>query len=566
MLHARTAIIALVAAGIVFSVLLTEILVSLTGSTHVSYSLLQILGYGPQSKAAAGGQESRNPGALKVYMYDLPERFTYDVVEKYWAFKKRKGKASKRGFNARTSYPNHQHMAEWWLFQDLLGIQGQDARNSRSAATRVPLADEADVIFVPFFSSLSMKVDPFDKSRLKNSNKDANNRNQNFESDNNDNGNNNDSDNNDNNDRINNSNNEGEGEGEEGHAQSAYSNSEAELALLEWVTAQPPWRRSGGRDHVFVAQHPNAMWRVRRHLRNSILLVSDFAKFSPLEGSLAKDVVLPYVHRVAPYLEQDKGEQQGEQQDQEEQEQEEQAEGGKGMKGGGKTHERPTLLFFVGARHRKEGGSVRDRLFRVLENETGVALGEGRQNRAGIAAAQDGMRSARFCLHPAGDTPSGGRLFDAIVSACIPVVVSDLIELPFEDVLDYSQFCVFVSMEQAVVPGYLVNLLREGVTAQQQARMRAKLREVGRFFQYDHEDGAVNMIWRKIATKVPAVKEQINRSKRLTKDGLRSCRCECLPHEEDSMTCNRSSKKNLEPSGSDDSASLEKLYKEPDLD
>lgn len=44
-----------------------------------------------------------------------------------------------------------------------------------------------------------------------------------------------------------------------------------------------------------------------------------------------------------------------------------------------------------------------------------------------------------FCLNPAGDTPSSARLFDAIVSGCIPVIVSDELELPFEGILDYRK-------------------------------------------------------------------------------------------------------------------------------
>jgi hypothetical protein len=39
--------------------------------------------------------------------------------------------------------------------------------------------------------------------------------------------------------------------------------------------------------------------------------------------------------------------------------------------------------------------------------------------------------------HPAGDTPSSSRIYDAIANLCIPVIVSDDIELPFEDLLDY---------------------------------------------------------------------------------------------------------------------------------
>nr|GEX26835.1 probable arabinosyltransferase ARAD1 [Tanacetum cinerariifolium] len=58
-----------------------------------------------------------------------------------------------------------------------------------------------------------------------------------------------------------------------------------------------------------------------------------------------------------------------------------------------------------------------------------------------------GMRSSKFCLHPAGDTPSFNRLFDAIVSHYVPVIVSDHIEHLFESDLDYSKFALFFSVK-----------------------------------------------------------------------------------------------------------------------
>jgi hypothetical protein len=70
------------------------------------------------------------------------------------------------------------------------------------------------------------------------------------------------------------------------------------------------------------------------------------------------------------------------------------------------------------------------------------------------------MHSSKFCLHPAGDTPSACRLFDALVSLCIPVIVSDHIELPFEDVIDYNNIAIFVETSKAVQPGYLTAMLR----------------------------------------------------------------------------------------------------------
>ncbi|KAL5208044.1 hypothetical protein ABZP36_032479 [Zizania latifolia] len=68
----------------------------------------------------------------------------------------------------------------------------------------------------------------------------------------------------------------------------------------------------------------------------------------------------------------------------------------------------------------------------------GIIIEEGTAGAEG-KTAQNGMRGSLFCLSPAGDTPSSARLFDAIVSSCIPVIISDELELPFEGILDYRK-------------------------------------------------------------------------------------------------------------------------------
>lgn len=99
-------------------------------------------------------------------------------------------------------------------------------------------------------------------------------------------------------------------------------------------------------------------------------------------------------------------------------------------------------------------------LFKLLENEKDIVIKHGAQSRESRRMATQGMHTSKFCLHPAGDTPSACRLFDAIVSLCVPVIVSDYIELPFEEVIDYRKVAVFVDSKSAVEPGYLVELLR----------------------------------------------------------------------------------------------------------
>lgn len=103
-------------------------------------------------------------------------------------------------------------------------------------------------------------------------------------------------------------------------------------------------------------------------------------------------------------------------------------------------------------------------LFQVLEEENDAIIKHGAQSRESRRMASQGMHSSKFCLHPAGDTPSACRLFDAIVSLCVPVIVSDQIELPFEDVIDYSKIAIFVDSTSAVKPGFLVKKLRKITT------------------------------------------------------------------------------------------------------
>jgi hypothetical protein len=123
------------------------------------------------------------------------------------------------------------------------------------------------------------------------------------------------------------------------------------------------------------------------------------------------------------------------------------------------------------------------------------------------------MASSRFCLNIAGDTPSSNRLFDAIVSHCVPVIVSDDIELPFEDVIDYSEFCVFVRASDAVKKGFLLRVLR-GVTRHQWTAMWTRLKEVAHHFEYQYPsrpDDAVQMIWGAVARKMHSLKLQLHK-------------------------------------------------------
>lgn len=360
---------------------------------------------------------------FKVYMYELPRKFTYGVIEEYL-------RARSIDINGPSSlgYPGNQHSAEWFLFMDL---QRPHAERAGSPALRVERPEDADVFYVPFFSSLSLLVN-YSRS---------------------------------------------------GSLSVSYSDEKMQMELVDWLEGQVTWRRNKGRDHAIICQDPNALHMVIDHLKDSILLLSDFGRLKPDQGSWWKDVVLPYTHRISSYIKENT------------------------------TLERNTLLFFMGNRYRKEGGKVRDELFKVLENEEGMVLKHGVQSREGRRLAAQGMRTSKFCLHPAGDTPSACRLFDAIVSICVPVIVSDAIELPFEDELDYTRFAMFVPANKALEPGYLASLLRQ-VSNEKLEQYQEELRKVRNYFEYDEANGAVDHIWQAVATKLPRVRTMIHRDRR----------------------------------------------------
>ncbi|XP_076917828.1 putative arabinosyltransferase ARAD1 [Bidens hawaiensis] len=293
--------------------------------------------------------------------------------------------------------------------------------------------------------------------------------------------------------------------------------------VLDFVKGSEAWKRSGGRDHVFVLTDPVAMYHVREEIAPAILLVVDFGGWYKADSkaashrnntsdmiqhtqvSLLKDVIVPYTH-LLPRLSLSENQ------------------------------KRESLLYFKGAKHRHRGGLVREKLWDLLVSEPGVIMEEGFPNATGKELSIKGMRSSEFCLHPAGDTPTSCRLFDAIQSLCIPVIVSDDIELPFEGTVDYTEFSVFVAVHDALQPNWLVNHLRS-YTDLQKSRFRENMGRVQSYFEFDNGypggigpvpvDGAVNHIWRKVHEKLPMIKEAIVLEKRKPPNVSVPRRCHC---------------------------------------
>ncbi|PNT07918.1 hypothetical protein POPTR_013G116200v4 [Populus trichocarpa] len=420
---------------------------------------------------------------IKVYVADLPRSLNYGLLDQYWSSSMPDARISSdpdHQIRPRPiknlkfpDYPENplikQYSAEYWITGDLMT---SEKLKSRSFAKRVFDFNEADVVFVPFFATLSAEMELA----------------------------------------------KGKGSFRRKEGNEDY---QRQKEVVDFVRNSEAWKRSGGKDHVFVLTDPVAMWHVRAEIAPAILLVVDFGGWYRLDSkssngsssdmirhtqvSLLKDVIVPYTHLLPRFQ-------------------------------FSENKKRNTLLYFKGAKHRHRGGIVRENLWDLLVNEPGVIMEEGFPNATGRELSIRGMRTSEFCLHPAGDTPTSCRLFDAIQSLCIPVIVSDNIELPFEGILDYTEFSVFVAGDDALKPTWLMDHLRS-ISEKQKEELRRNMAKIQLIYQYENghpggigpisPNGAVNHIWKKIHEKLPVIKEAIVREKRKPPGVSIPLRCHC---------------------------------------
>jgi hypothetical protein len=189
----------------------------------------------------------RDRDVLKVFMYDLPSEFHFGILN--WHKKGSEIWPNVNNISTIPSYPgglNRQHSVEYWLTLDLLASETPEIkRPCSSAAIRVKNSNEADIVFVPFFASLSYNR----KSKLR--------------------GNETSSD-----DRL------------------------LQERLVEFLKSQDEWKRFDGKDHLIVAHHPNSLLYARNFLGSAMFVLSDFGRYSSAIANLEKDIIAPYVHVV----------------------------------------------------------------------------------------------------------------------------------------------------------------------------------------------------------------------------------------------------------------------------
>ncbi|CAD7962843.1 unnamed protein product [Amoebophrya sp. A25] len=112
------------------------------------------------------------------------------------------------------------------------------------------------------------------------------------------------------------------------------------------------------------------------------------------------------------------------------------------------------------------------------------------------------MGASHFCLVPHGNTSWTNHLYNAFFAGCIPVILSDNMEVPFEDLLDWTKFSMKWTQEN--VSSSLFYDLRK-VRAQDIVRMKQEVKAHQCWFDYslrgDRDCSPYQAIMRVLAKK-----------------------------------------------------------------
>jgi hypothetical protein len=115
-----------------------------------------------------------------------------------------------------------------------------------------------------------------------------------------------------------------------------------------------------------------------------------------------------------------------------------------------KGHKRNITLLFRGAIKAMGNGSPRRHFPALAKGISGADIEDrsprgkrvtGTEHKQSMA---DLMRRSKFCLVPSGDTPNTSRLFDALAAGCIPVIISQLVSLPFDDIIPWHLMAIVI--------------------------------------------------------------------------------------------------------------------------
>lgn len=204
------------------------------------------------------------------------------------------------------------------------------------------------------------------------------------------------------------------------------------------------WNDSGGADHFYVACHSigrSAMEKAEEVKFNAIQVVcsSSYYIFSYVAH---KDASLPQIwprQGDPPNL----------------------------------AHERSKLAFFAGS----VNSPVREKLLQVWQNDSELSVHSGHLN----TSYSDELLRSKFCLHVKGFEVNTARIGDALYYGCVPVIIANHYDLPFQDILNWRRFSIIV----ATLDIPLLRKTLEAVSEEEYSILRSNVMKVRQHFQWN---------------------------------------------------------------------------------
>jgi hypothetical protein len=114
----------------------------------------------------------------------------------------------------------------------------------------------------------------------------------------------------------------------------------------------------------------------------------------------------------------------------------------------------------------------------------------GQAVNGGLLSNSLAFTSAKFCMVPKGATGGDARRhMSAIAYGCVPVIVHDQLHMPYDELLDWNSFAVFVRKEDM---GSLDNTLAELVDSGEYIKMQRRLAGIRAWMVWRDNVGLLN--------------------------------------------------------------------------
>eukprot|EP00238_Polyblepharides_amylifera_P011906 CAMPEP_0196592856 /NCGR_PEP_ID=MMETSP1081-20130531/74024_1 /TAXON_ID=36882 /ORGANISM="Pyramimonas amylifera, Strain CCMP720" /LENGTH=519 /DNA_ID=CAMNT_0041916667 /DNA_START=82 /DNA_END=1638 /DNA_ORIENTATION=- len=224
----------------------------------------------------------------------------------------------------------------------------------------------------------------------------------------------------------------------------------------------PFWNRTLGRDHIFVfpgARGPTIFNEWKQQIGNAVYLTPEGDRKATYFNTW-KDIVIPGLEADPQFWGQDSRQELI-------------------------THppHRRYLAYFRGTIFHREGTAysrgLRPRLHAIFANQTDIIYNT-KQKDCDRKCYRAEMTESVFCLNPLGWTPWTLRFYQAVMTRCIPILIADDIEFPYESELDYSQFALKIPEKDV---DNILEIMR-GMSEEEREKKRKYMDKLWKVFTY----------------------------------------------------------------------------------